>query len=67
MFFTKGFERERGRGNGSFPVAEALKPRGFKERVNTSDIRLPHPAHKIIFCRIRKYSFIENIFIYVRT
>jgi hypothetical protein len=78
MFFTKGFERERGRGNArlaeavgeaqdSFPVAEVLKPMGFKERVNTSDVRLPHPWHKIIFCRIRKYSFIENIFIYVRT
>ena len=27
----KGFERERGRENGSFPVVEVLKPQGFKE------------------------------------
>ena len=26
-----GIERERGRENGSFPVAETLKPLGFKE------------------------------------
>ena len=27
----RGFEREGGRGNGSFPVAEALKPLGFRK------------------------------------
>ena len=26
----RGFERERGRENGSFPVAEILKPMGFR-------------------------------------
>ena len=31
--------RERGRENGSFPVAEILKPMGFRERVDTSDVR----------------------------
>lgn len=29
--FCPGIERERGRGNGSFPVAEVLKPLGFKK------------------------------------
>ena len=32
----------RGRENGSFPVAEVLKPLGFKERVNTSDLHRVH-------------------------
>jgi hypothetical protein len=36
--YKKGFEREKGRENVSFPVVEALKPQGFKER---SDVRLP--------------------------
>ena len=36
-FYAGGFEREGGRGNGSFPVAEILKPLGFRER---SDVQL---------------------------
>ena len=36
---------ERGRENGSFPVAEELKPRGFRER---SDVRSLHdPKNRI--------------------
>jgi len=27
----RGFERERGRENGSFPVVEILKPLGFRK------------------------------------
>jgi len=46
-----GFEREGGRGNGSFTVAEALKPRGFKERVapRTSDVQFPGVPAQINF------------------
>ena len=38
MVFCEDSNRERGRGNRSFPVAEILKPLGFKER---SDVRFP--------------------------
>jgi len=41
-FFVEGIERERGRENGSFPVEEALKPLGFKER---SDVKFLPRAH----------------------
>ena len=30
---------KRGRENGSFPMAEILKPLGFRERANASDVR----------------------------
>src|SRR5581483_2039356 len=35
---------ERGRGNGSFPVAEALKPLGFKEERSDDGAGLAAPA-----------------------
>lgn len=51
-----GGEREGGRGNGSFPVAEVLKPMGFNESRATcgesnrtksrDDVRLPLPTQR---------------------
>jgi len=46
-----GFERERGQENGSFPVVEALKPQGFKEKRN-DDVKIPHspPVENEVIC-----------------
>ena len=47
IFLLVGFEREGGRENGSFPVAEILKPMGFKaqgsdaHRTPSSEIPTP--------------------------
>ena len=41
--------RERGRENGSFPVAEALKPLGFKEERSDDQEGLALPASIWIF------------------
>jgi 8-oxo-dGTP diphosphatase len=60
-----GFERKRGRENGSFPVAEILKPMGFKEsRILRGDVQLREVAHMnkkqdALFC-VGQKAFIEK-------
>ena len=42
LFWKQGFELERGRENSSFPMAEVLKPRGFKAQAVRPSSSNPH-------------------------
>ena len=41
---AQGNRTREGVGKRQFPVAEILKPRGFKERMEMSDVRFPSPT-----------------------
>ncbi len=48
LYEDGGLERE-GVGKREFPLAEILKPRGFRERMKMSDVRCPAPSANLYF------------------